>query len=474
MHAPLLPDPAHLDRLTARAAALIRDQLSGSGAAAALTSLDEALAAVGGPLPVEPGEPDAVLEEIARVIAPFDAANTHPRFFGYVGSSAAPVAVLAEGVAAALNRNVVTSRSRPRAVAVELTVLRWLREMLRLPADGSGILTSGGTEANLLCLAAARAARYPQFRERGARALLRAPIVYGSRELHLCHRKIVELLGLGSENLRLVATDASRRMRPDALRSAIAEDRAKGHEPFAVIATAGTALTGAVDPVGDLAALCREQGLWLHVDAAYGGFAILAESALPAEAARHLGALGAADSVAADPHKFLYMPLECGAAFVRDRSHLRAAFSAQADYLAGGEHDFFEHGLATSRAFRALKLWIALRSAGVRAFAAAIARNLRQAQRLHAIAAADLDLQVAAGAPELSITCFRYAPKGAADIDARNARIVRSLQLGGDAFVSDATLDGRPVIRACIVNLRTRDEDVDRLVALVRAAGEAP
>lgn len=471
MRDPLLPDSETLERLSRRAAALVRDQLSGEGAAAVLTSLDEALSAVSVPLPVEQGDPDAVLEDLAREIVPFDAANTHPRFFGYVGSSAAPVAVLAEGIAAALNRNVVTSRSRPRAVAVELTVLRWLREMLRLSESASGVLTSGGTEANLLCLAAARAARFPKVREQGARALPRAPVVYGSRELHLCHRKIVELLGMGSENLRLVAIDPSRRMDLDALRSAIAEDRAAGREPFAVIATAGTALTGAVDPVDDLAQLCAAEGLWLHVDAAYGGFAILGESALAPGTARHLAALGRADSVAADPHKFLFMPLEAGAAFVRDRSHLRAAFSAHGDYLAGGEHDFFEQGLSTSRAFRALKLWVAIRSAGVKAFSAAIARNLRQARRLHALVESDPDLQPAAPPPELSISCFRYAPAGTADVDARNVRIVRSLQAGGDAFVSDATIDGRPVIRACIVNLRTRDEDVDRFLALVLKSG---
>jgi aromatic-L-amino-acid decarboxylase len=224
--------------------------------------------------------------------------------------------------------------------------------------------------------------------------------------------------------------------------------------------------------VEDLADLCAAERLWLHVDAAYGGFAVLGENALPATTARHLRALGRADSVAADPHKFLYMPLEVGTAFVRDGSHLRAAFSAHGDYLAGGEHDFFAQGLATSRSFRALKLWVTLRSAGVRAFTAAIERNLRQAQRLHAIAASDRDLQVAASPPELSVSCFRYAPAGASDIDARNVRIVRSLQRGGEVFVSDATLDGRPVIRACIVNLRTRDEDVDRLVHLVRAAGQ--
>jgi len=455
------------------AVASIADQFREGGAAAVLTSLEEASAAVGGPLPYQPQDPQIVLDDVASLIAPFDAANTHPRFFGYVGSSAAPIAVLTEAVAAALNRNVVTSRSRPRAVAVELTVIRWLSEMLRLPQTGAGLLTASGTEANLVCLAAARAAHFPQVRQRGTSVLSASPVIYGSRELHLCHRKIVELLGFGSDSLRLVAIDAQRRLDLAALRSAIEDDRAAGRPPFAGIATAGTALTGAVDPVDDLARLCASERLWLHVDAAYGGFAILAESDLSASAARHLAALGRADSVAADPHKFLYMPLEAGAAFVRDRTHLRGAFSAHADYLAGGEHDFFEQGLATSRAFRALKIWVTLRSAGVRAFSAAIGRNLRQARRLYAIAASATDLETAAPAPELSVACLRYAPNAATNVDALNRALVRDLQRGGDAFVSDATVDGRPVIRACIVNLRTRDEDIDRFVALVRAAGQS-
>lgn len=470
---PLLPDPAVLERFSRRAAELIADQLREGAAAAVLTSLDEAIAAVGGPLPQQPQNPQIVLDDVASLIAPFDAANAHPRFFGYVGSSAAPIAVLTEAVAVALNRNVVTSRSRPRAVAVELTVIRWLAEMLRLPDTGAGLLTASGTEANLVCLAAARAARFPGVRKRGTSVLSASPVIYGSKELHLCHRKIVELLGFGSDNLRLIAVDAERRIDLGALRRAIEDDRSAGREPFAVIATAGTALTGAVDPIDDLARLCASERLWLHVDAAYGGFAILAENDLSASTARHLAALGRADSVAADPHKFLYMPLEAGSAFVRDRTHLRGAFSAHAEYLAGGEHDFFEQGLATSRAFRALKIWVTLRSAGVRAFSAAIGRNLRQARHLYEIAASANDLETAAPAPELSVACFRYIPNAATNLDAVNLAIVRDLQRGGDAFVSDATIDGRPVIRACIVNLRTRDEDVERFIALVRATGQS-
>ena len=468
-------DPETIARLVEQSAAIVLPHLTrpSSRPIAIPTTLAEASARVGGALPLDAADPSRVLEEVASLIAPYGVHNGHPRFFGYVGTSAVPLAVLADGIAAALNLNVVTSRSRPTAVAVELAVLSWLARLLGLPADARGLLTSGGTQANMLCLAALRSAAFPEVRREGMRSLGRQALLYAAPDAHHCHRKIVELLGFGSRSLRIVPADARRRLDLGELRAAIAADRTSGALPFAVIASAGTALTGAVDPVADLADLCDEEDLWLHVDACHGGFARLGAAALGAETARHLDALGRADSVAADAHKFLFMPLEAGVAFVRHPAHLRAAFGATADYLAGGEHDFFQDGLATSRAFRALKIWVAMRAHGARAFEAAVEGCLRLAQALSAKIAAAPELELAAAAPELSTLCFRYMPQGRApeDIDQLNAALVRELQQGGSTFVSDTTLDGRPVIRACIMNFRTRPADLDIFLDEVREIG---
>ncbi len=492
---PLCLAEGEIRRLAHQAADIISDYLTSApqGPAILPTSLGEVAERVSGPLPEAPGDPEAVLGEVAHQIAPYGVHNAHPRFFGYVGTSAEVSAVLADGIAAALNLNVVTSKSRPTAVQVELTVLEWLRQLLGLPHGFGGLLTSGGTMANLLCLVAARQARAPgNVRREGIQSL--PPLVlYASQEAHVCHQKIAEVMGLGSAGLKKIPADAARRMRVDALRQAIDADRARGALPLAVIATAGSAGTGAVDPVSDLADLCEAEGLWLHVDGCYGGFALLAaadagaQSPLSPEVKRHLEAMARADSLAADPHKFLFIPVEAAVAMVREPRQLWDVFSVSPDYLVGGDHNFFEYGLATSRAFRALKIWVALRHHGWRAFAHAIADNIRLARYLYEAVEAAPDLEPAASEPELSIVCFRYLPgalrirreqgtdeeKRAIDfrVDRLNDRIVADLQASGDAYVSSASVDGRSVVRACIVNYRSTREDVDGFVELVSRLG---
>lgn len=487
---PLRLDPETIRRLAHQTAEIIAGYLTGlsEGPPIRPATLQEAEARVGGPLPLDPTEPEEVLAAIARDIAPYGVHNAHPRFFGYVGTSATVSAILADGIAAALNLNVVTSKSRPTAVQVELTVVDWLRQLLGLPEGAGGLLTSGGTMANLLGLAAARQARAPSDVRRDGLYGLPGPLtVYASREAHICHKKSMEILGLGSRYLRSIPTDDQGRMDVAALARAIAADRQAGLHPLAVIATAGTTNHGAVDPLDAIADLCAREQLWLHVDACYGGFALMAEPVLHPDTRRHLQAMARAHSVAADPHKFLYVPVEAGVVLLREPQRLWEAFHVSAEYLVGADHNFFEYGLATSRAFRALKIWASLRHYGSRALGRAIADNIRLARRLyHAIRSAP-DLEPLGPEPELSVICFRYVPPDLRErlataepveraaiaeyIDRLNDRLVAALQAGGEIYVSSTVLGGRPVVRFSIVNYYTTAADVDYTLLRVRQLG---
>jgi aromatic-L-amino-acid/L-tryptophan decarboxylase len=490
--------PDTIRRLAHRAADIIADYLAQvpSGPAIRPTTLEDVEKLVGGQLPVEPDDPMSVLDQIAAEIAPFGVHNAHPRFWGYVGTSASISASLADGIASALNLNVVTSKSRPTAVQVELTVLGWLKQLLGLSPEAGALLTSGGTMANLLGLAAARQARAPgPVRKEGMQALPVRMVLYASKEAHICHQKNAELMGFGSVYLRRIPVDSASRMDVALLRTAVAADRAAGLSPLAVIGTAGTTNHGAVDPLADLADYCNAEGIWLHVDACYGGFALAAaadqagDPVLSEVTLRHLRAMSRADSVAADPHKSLYIPVEAGVIFVRDPQHLWNAFHLSADYLAGGDHNFHEHGLATSRAFRALKIWTALRHHGSRALAGALAGNIRLARYMRQLVAAAPDLESIGPDPELSILCYRYIPADlrirlarsfepeceaiTAYVDRLNDRLVADLQAGGEAYVSSTFLAGHPVIRACILNYRSTVADVEQFVLLTQSIGAA-
>lgn len=386
-----------------------------------------------------------------------------PRFYGYVLGSGEPVAALADLLASVLNQNVTAWRSAPAAVSIERHLVRALAGAL-----GCGGLTGsfcgGGSMANLMGLAMAREALLPA-NERGARP----GIVYASSEVHMSIGKAVALLGLGRENLRLIGTDDAYRMDTRALRAAIAADRAAGRRPLAVVATAGTVNTGAIDPLAQLAALCREEALWLHVDGAYGALAALA---VPAAFA----GIDAADSLSLDAHKWLYQPLDCGLLLFRSREAARRAFSFTGDYAKALVTDpveafaFFEESLELSRRFRALKLWLSLRYHGLAAFRDSIHADLRHAQALAAAIRGTEQLELLAPV-ELSAVCFRCRA-GARHPDANrfNELILRRVIERGRVYLSNATLRGQFVLRACFVNHRTRDEDVAQIVPEVLEA----
>jgi aromatic-L-amino-acid/L-tryptophan decarboxylase len=394
--------------------------------------------------------------------------NGSPRFFGWVNSPAAPLGVLAELLAAGLNPSVAGGDHA--ATYVELAVLRWIRQIVGFPAASGAILTSGGSVANLIGLAVMRHVKTGgQVRARGLGGTQPAMAVYTSTEGHSCIQKDIELLGIGHVNLRRIGVTSDWRMDVRALEAQIRQDRAAGMLPACVAATAGTVNTGAIDPLGFIADLCQAEGLWFHVDAAYGGPAAL----IPELTDLYRG-LERADSVAVDPHKWMYVPVECGCALVRDPHAMRDAFSLVPPYLRDDAALpwFSEFGIQQSRGFRALKLWMTIRHLGLEGYRRSISHDIAMARSLQQRLRDAPDFELVAAGP-LSITCFRHRPAAegqGADVDRLNRNILDAVQNEGRVFLTGTELQGRFVLRACIVNFRTREPDLDALLDAIRRA----
>jgi aromatic-L-amino-acid/L-tryptophan decarboxylase len=389
------------------------------------------------------------------------------RFFGYVLGSGEPVAATADLLASVLNQNVTAWRSSPAAVAIEKTVVSWIAEAVSC-AGFHGSLTGGGSSANLMGLAMARESKLSA-NSQGVGS--RRGMVYASEEVHMSIPKSIALLGIGRDNLRLVPTDETFHMIPEELERAMLRDHAGGTVPIAVVATAGTVNTGAVDALLQISEIARRHGAWLHVDGAYG--------ALAAIAVRHrFQGLELADSISLDPHKWLYQPLDCGCLLYRDASAARKAFSHTGDYAKALSTDpierfaFFEESPELSRRFRALKLWLSLRYHGRDAFRDAIKNDLAHARRLAECIVEQPELQLVAPV-ELSAVCFRYLGKGGmseAELNRLNLSILKRLNERGRVYLSNATLRAKFCLRACVVNHRTTDADIDAVVPEVLAA----
>jgi aromatic-L-amino-acid decarboxylase len=418
---------------------------------------DELRALLGRALPRHAGSALEILDDAARVL---DAslAQTRPRFFAFVGSSGLEIGVLGDLLAACFDVNLAAWAAA--ATDVEEQAVRWVAEFIGYPAE-AGAFTSGGTVSNLTALAAAREHALAGSRRGGLYG--RRCALYCSAEAHYSVMRAAELLGIGDANVRVVAVDGRRRLRPDAVAEEIDRDRRASVTPVAVVATAGTTLTGAIDPLAALADVCEPRGVWLHVDGAYG----LPAAGAPSAAALFEG-LARADSVTLDAHKWLYLPKACGVVLVRSRSALEAALMHEEDYFPHERDEAHpvDITLEYSRPFRALKLWLAFRAHGADAFRAAIEENLRQARLLYDVVVARPDLQAVGGPPPLSIVPFRHAPRGVSDLDAHNARLARALQDDGRVWVAPASIDGQTCLRPCIVNFRTTDDDVRALVEL--------
>jgi len=380
------------------------------------------------------------------------------RFFAYVFGSGEPVGAVGELLAAVLNQNVTSWRSAPAATSIEHAVVGWLAEAVGC-AGFTGSLCGGGSAANLMALAMAREARLPA-NETG----VRGGVIYASEQVHMSIPKAVALLGIGTANLRLIPVDDQFRMRPDALQAAIAADRAAGQMPVAIVATVGTIVSGAIDPLPEIAAIAGREGLWLHVDGAYG---VLAALALPEQ----LNSLALADSLSLDAHKWLYQPLDCGCLLHRHPDIARKTFSHSDDYVGMLSQDptegfaFFEESFELSRRFRALKLWLSLQYHGRRAFREAIAEDLRHARLLAETVEAHPELELLAPVP-LSAVCFRHRAKD-------NRAILRRVNARGRVYLSNATVRDQFALRACFVNHRTTDGNVLEIVSeVIAAAGE--
>lgn len=426
-------------------------------------------------LPEDGADPEELLKETTDLLFDHSLFNGHPRFFGYITSSPAPIGILGDFLASAINPNVGVWMLSPLASEIERQSVAWIAELLGYPTDCGGLLVSGGNMANMVGLWAARTAARGDIRVTGARegAQMRA---YVSEETHTWIQKAADLSGLGTDAVRWIRTDDDLRMDVEALRRQIRDDRAAGDQPFMVVGTGGSVSTGLVDPLPEIAALCRDEDLWFHVDAAYGGFAVASP-----DAPDDLRALSEADSVAVDPHKWLYVPMEAGCALVRNPDHLRDAFSYHPPYYQfGGEAmSYVDYGPQNSRGFRALKVWLALKQVGRSGYADLISEDMRLARALHDAVAEHPDLESMSHG--LSITTFRYVPPDLQErsgeeavaiyLNDLNRDIQARMELGGEAFVSNAVITGRYALRACIVNFNTGLDDVRALPEIVVRTG---
>jgi len=402
------------------------------------------------------------LDDAARILDE-SIAQPRPRYFAFIGSSGLEIGAIADLLAHTYDVNLAVDARA--ATLIEDQAVRWVGEFIGFPATG-GAFTSGGTISNVTALAAARERALPGSRHTGLGG--RRVAVYCSEEVHYSVTRAVELLGIGSDNLRALPLDGLRRMRPDALATAIDDDVAAGVTPIAVIATAGTTLTGAIDPLAALADVCAERGVWLHVDGAYG----LPAAAVSARAALFEG-LARADSCSVDAHKWLYLPKACGVVLVRDATALAGAFAHESGYLPHQQHELHaaDITLEYSRPFRALKLWLAFRVHGAAQFRDAIARNLDEADLLHRRAQASEDFEVPDAPPQLSIVPIRHAPPGVGDLDAHNERLAAAIQADGRVYLASALIGDRVWLRPCFVNFRTTEEDVLAILDVARDLG---
>ena len=420
-------------------------------------------------LPTKGTDFDGLLRVFREDIIPFSRQNAHPRMFGYVQSPGTPIAAFADLLASTLNANLTVWRSAPAPVEVERLTIDWIRQILGFNAEAGGLFVSGGSMANLAALAAAR-----QTKDCSSGRLR----IYASSETHFSIVKAAALLGIGRENVCHIAVDERFRIRTDDLVVKITADLEAGCVPLCVVANAGTVNTGAVDPLAEIREIANRFQLWMHVDGSYGALAILAKSA------RELFAgIERADSVALDPHKWLYLPVDVGCVIYRDPEIVRAAFAHEAEYtrIIGQEADeafaFWDYGPELSRRFRALKVWMLLKGVGVDALSEAIENNLACARHLESMVRASDDFEMAAPV-ELSIFCFRHMPaqlrnESPKTIDAFNERLLVALQRDGSSYLSNATLGGRFALRGCVLNYRTTLHDIEILLDDLRRVAKS-
>jgi glutamate/tyrosine decarboxylase-like PLP-dependent enzyme len=429
----------------------------------------------GSPAPNGPTPAAEVYEEFLRNVAPYPTGNIHPRFWGWVVGSGTPMGALAHLLAGTLNCN--GWGGDQAAILVEEQVIRWMASALGFGEGASGILTGGGSGANLVGLTVARNAKAEgDVATYGVSGSARRMVLYASRETHGSVGKSAELLGLGSDAVHTIGVDSERRVDVASLRQAVRKDREAGFHPFCVVGNAGTVGNGAFDDLDALADLAQEENLWFHVDGAFGAFAALS----PRLKALTKG-MERADSLAVSLHKWLHVTYDAGCSFVKDKTLHHRAFTRPLAYMrklgvgmAGGDHWFSEYGFELSRPFRALGAWMAIKHYGLDAYARVVEQNVEQASHLAKLAEASPRLELLAPAP-LNVVCFRFTAPGLGDteLDALNLDVLKQLHESGFAVPSATWVDGRFALRVAITNHRTTLADVGALAARVVAIGES-
>ena len=401
--------------------------------------------------------------------------NGHPKFLGYITSSAAPIGALADLLASSVNPNVGAQILSPIATEIEKQTIKWLCDFIGVPSDYGGILVSGGNMANFTAFLAARTAKAPQnIKEDGIQNTSNKLTVYCSKTTHTWIEKAVVLFGLGTKSVRWIPTDASNKMDTKVLENTIKIDLENGCLPLMVVGTAGDVSTGVVDNLSDISAICKTYNLWFHIDGAYG-----APAAIVPKLKHLFTGIKDADSIALDPHKWLYSPLEAGCTLVKNPQHLIDTFSSHPEYYnfskSGQDkaQNFYEYGLQNSRGFRALKVWLALQQVGRSGYKKLISEDIELSEMLYDLA--DQHPELEAVSQNLSITTFRYVPLENIDhkeyLNTLNEAILNELQTGGEVFLSNAIVNGQYSLRACIVNFRTSKKDIEEIIEIIIGTG---
>lgn len=421
-------------------------------------------------------DPAQLIDHATDLLFDHSLFNSHPRFWGYITASAAPIGILGDLLASAINQNTGAWFLSPMASEIEAQTVRWIAELLNFPTDSGGLLVSGGNMANMVCFLAARQAKAGwDVRAAGLHGDETKRLrVYCSKETHTWVQKAADMSGLGTDSIRWIPTHEDLGMDIEILRDLIRADKKAGEQPFIVIGTAGSVSTGAIDNLPEIAKICREEDLWFHVDGAYGGFAAMLPDASP-----ELRGLSEADSVAVDPHKWLYAPLEAGCALVRDPEKLREAFAYHPPYYHFGVEaiNYLDYGPQNSRGFRALKVWLALQQVGRKGYEQMLNDDIQLAKRLYELVAKQPELE--AFTHSLSISTFRYVPRDLKTADEKteeylnqlNTELLTRLQNSGEAYISNAVIDGKFALRVCIVNFHTSFEDIEALPRIVLRIG---